>query len=191
MLEADEAFRDGEYADAARAYRRADLLGNDSPESLLGLMHAQFAEAGGYFTLPGATLSQLLQRYGDLPLAPLKPRRLYGEARGKDYDRHLADLREFLLVRGQDPAAGLLAAYFDWFDGQGEKASIRLDEALAARERIVPAPSRSLDPWIVAIEKFQTGIAKANDRRSKSSKTETETSGSAKPDAARPPTGGP
>jgi len=130
MLAAEAAFREGDYAAAAAAYRRAnDLTGRD-PESLIGLLHATFAMARGGYARPAFYLAQALRYLPELPLAPLEPQAFWPDEAA--YAEQVSRLRADAAAEAATAEAHLVAAYFAWFEGDAEQARLALSATLAA-----------------------------------------------------------
>ncbi|MCK4277118.1 MAG: hypothetical protein KAX78_11420 [Phycisphaerae bacterium] len=148
MAQAEEAFRAGEYQKALSLYRKANELGRDDPESLLGMAYANYALSRYSFASAGYYLQKAIERFPELPLAPLKPAGFYADQ--ETYERHLGYLKAHLRKRPSDSNALLILGVFRWFEGDVAPAKAALREAASA----------SRNPKVLeAIKTFWDGMA--------------------------------
>ncbi len=128
MEEAEKLFRQGQYRRAYNEYQLASMIGDKTPESLLGMMHANFAMSRFSYASASYNLREALKYFPELPLAPLQPRSLWGEPDA--YATQLLRLEEHTRRVPRDADAHLVLAYLKWFDGDYEAARRCLQVAL-------------------------------------------------------------
>jgi hypothetical protein len=152
MLRGDKAFRQSNYREAYANFQIASDLGNRDPESLICLLHAEFALSTVNYAKPCYYLEQSLRYMPELPLTNLRPRGFY-ESQAK-YAQQLQDLQDHVAKNADDHEATLILVYFRWFEQQRNVDEIKnlLSAALAAAEQ-------KKDPLIIeAIETFWRGM---------------------------------
>ena len=127
LARGEQEFRKGQFRKAANAFRLAGYLAPRSPEHLLSMMHAEFAVSRLSYAMTSLYLRRALQHFPELPLAPLQPKALYGDA--DTYNRHIGYLNKHLQEHPGDADAHLTLAYFRWFEGQTKEAVAALVQA--------------------------------------------------------------
>jgi hypothetical protein len=114
-----EAFAAGEYARAARQFRRANAVWADNAPAYFLLAQALFAQ-GKYIEAVEA-LREGFRRDPDWATSAFRPLDLYGP-HVFEHSEHLRLLGETLARHPDEPALLFLHAYQLWFDGRRDEA---------------------------------------------------------------------
>jgi len=131
-LEAGEqAFHEGNFDEAHRQFKLANLIVGKDPESLLSQTHSAVAKSTLGYSEAALYLRRALKYFPELPLAPLNPRAFYGNSpsAADRYRQCLANLEDYVAQFSSDVNARLVLAYFRWFDGQENNAAMLLHES--------------------------------------------------------------
>jgi len=153
MLAGEDAFRKGQYKEAAEHFKAARRLSKDSPASLLSAARAAFATPAGSYDTAAQLLCRLLARFPDLALARVAPRAAYGKE--SDLREHVAKLESHTKAHPADAAAQLVLGYIRWRQGRGAEAREALAAAQGhATDGALRIGIQSLSKSIAAAEKF-------------------------------------
>jgi len=130
MKAAEQAFRSGQYTQALSEYRRANELGRNDPDSLLGMFQASFARSRYSFASATYYLHRTLEVFPELPLSPLDPTAFYPDEQA--YRQHLQEVEDHIKTKPGDAEAYLLVGVFRWFEGDVSAAQEALRAAVRA-----------------------------------------------------------
>ncbi len=146
MKKAERLFRRGRYFDALNEYNLAYYIGPTAPETLLSMVHTNFAM--GQYRSAAQYLQRTIKYLPELPLAPLKPKGFYQDP--LQYLEQFLRFQTYLDDKSIPDAAGyLLLAYYRWFDDDVEATKQSLSYALGATD----------NPEVIeAIETFWSGM---------------------------------
>lgn len=128
LQQGDAVFKQGRYDEARRLYTRALLADESDPAARLSYAYAHFAL--GRCTIAAMALRRALAGDPGLMDTPPDPRMAYGV--GGEFEKHLAALREHVVLAPEDTEAILLLVYVAHAIGQTELALGQLDRVLAA-----------------------------------------------------------
>jgi hypothetical protein len=151
MQAGDQAFRQGQYLQAARKYRQATRLERDSADALVALTFAELAQMDGY-SVAALQLAKALDRYPDLLLAPLDPSALYGQDNTDHWQRHWTALERHLRSVPGDSDGHLLLGYLYWLGGNLDPARIHIEAAQRLRQAQLAEPQIDSDLRLQAAE---------------------------------------
>ena len=152
MQRGDQAFRQGNYREAYANFQIANDLGDHDPESIICMLHSEFALSSVSYAKPCYYLEQALKYMPELPMVNLRPRGFY-DSQAK-YAKQFVDLQEYVDKNPADHEATLVLAYFTWFqqDRDVKTTKLLLSRTLAAGEKMK-------DPLVIeAVETFWRGI---------------------------------
>ncbi|NBB95182.1 MAG: hypothetical protein GVY16_05520 [Planctomycetes bacterium] len=131
MRSGEEAFRNGRYGEAASAFTGAADVTSRSPEALLSLTRARFAQKN--YGRAGLNLIEALQQMPELSLIPIDPRNFYDDP--ATFTEHLAALQTQVDQTPWGPRLNLLLAYYRFRTGDMRKVREPLSKALAVARR--------------------------------------------------------
>jgi len=150
MLAGEDAFRQGQYAQAAKHFESARRLSKDSPASLLSAARAALATATDSYAPTAQLLCLLLKKLPELPMVRIAPRTFYGKQ--GDLDQQVVKLANHVKKHPTDATAEFVVAYILWRSGSAAKANAAL----------TVASSNAKDPALVAgIQALSKGIEMA------------------------------
>ena len=128
MLAAEIAFKNREFRDALANYDLATGLSNNSPESLLGIMHTYFASSTTDYAMTALYLRSTLERFPELPLANINLKAFYLDP--IQYRRDLTRLEKYVKRNPKNANAQLVLGYFLWREGEIKNSKKALNMAL-------------------------------------------------------------
>jgi len=118
MAAGDKAFRKGKYPEALESFDLALKVGRGVPETHLAMVNTYFAM--GRYYIAAQHLREALTYLPELPLVSLDLGGFYGQE--KDFDKQLADLRNWLEDRRDEADGWLVLAYVQCFEGADDQA---------------------------------------------------------------------
>lgn len=132
LAKGEQSFKDGDFDEALREFRMANIIGGKDPESLLSLTHAAFATSVYGYAEAALYLCRALKHFPELPLAKLDVRAFFGQTPegASRYAAGMTRLEAHLAEVPTDANAKLMLAYFQWFDGRRQEAVGLLEDAL-------------------------------------------------------------
>jgi len=155
LSKGEKAFREGDFEQAYRQFRMANLIDTKDPESLLSLAHAAFAKSIYSYAEAALHLQRALKYFPELPLTPLRPKAFFGtdpEGVGR-YTSKIIRLEDYVADNPEDLDARLWLVYFRWFEGQTDKAvEILKQSARLARNANDTKAIEAFDIFIDAVE---------------------------------------
>lgn len=128
MQAAEAAFRNRQFREAISLYDMAGGLSSNSPESLLGRMHAYFAASTNAYALPALYLKNTLECFPELPLVNINLKAFYSDP--IQYRRDLTALERYVKNNPKDADAQLVLGYFLWREGEIDNSKKALNMAV-------------------------------------------------------------
>lgn len=143
MLRGEAAFRQGNYADAAKSFEAARGVSNDSAECLLSLAQAYFAAGPKQYAQAATDLGKVLDQFSGLMQVRVRPKDFFGSP--DEYNKSVAALEAYAKANPKDAGAALLLSYMQYRDGQIDKALATVEAAMA-----VP-PAKDMEASLAAL----------------------------------------
>lgn len=154
MAKGDTAFRADNFHIAISEFQTAYDFNSRDAESLICLLHGQFAVSHYSYGKPAFYLQKALECMPELPLANLRPEGFF-RARSV-YAERIVALEDFAAQNPKDYEAQLILAYFRWFsearDVKSAVAAVRAayKAAAAKDDRLMAEAARTFWDGMVA-----------------------------------------
>ena len=127
MEKGEAFFKKSEYGQANQYFSQAATLSAHAPETMIELMHVNFATATTSYNITGYYLLKSLIKLPELPMLKIHPKRFYSNQ--ADYVTDQVELETFVSKNPRDISGLFVQAYINYLDKDFESFAANLRKA--------------------------------------------------------------